>query len=227
MVEKVTDANGNQSTLGGSKENNDFLKFFQVFVECSKEKNDKLTLAYKNSKKGSLASKEFLSIVVSECLIDDIKSIQKLREEKFANRYVDAAIRNMCEQVIEYIYIIKNPNLIKKYFGEDLTYEYPKDDSIKTLIKSLTQTGKARFGKRERVMEMAKDIGELDSDDNKLALYDIFKLKSELEHNSYFNHLFELMDEVNSEETEKENQEKDFNYLICILSAFSEVYDKI
>ena len=87
---------------------------------------------------------EILSLWVSECLIEDIGTIQHLKDNSFSNRYVDAIIRNMCEQVIEYLYIMKHQELIPIFFGRNLKEDF---DEQKDLFAAFKQTGQARFGK--------------------------------------------------------------------------------
>lgn len=199
----------------------EFLELYQNFVDNAKEKNDKIILDFKNTGK-EFASKEILSLLISECLIEDIGTIQHLKDNSFSNRYVDAIIRNMCEQVIEYRYIMNHQELIHIYFGKDLKEEF---DEQKDLFAALKQTGQARFGKRKSVKEMAKDIREEKSSDEKVALYDIYSIKAELEHNSYFHHIFDLIGEI--EDDEKKEDNSDYMFMYYILNAFLDVYYRL
>ena len=72
---------------------------------------------------------------------------------------------------------------------------------------------------------MAKDIGEKKSSTDKMSLYDIYSLKAEFEHNSYFNHWLDVLYSVNSEQVMAE--EMDYVYMRYILVAFIEKYDEI
>lgn len=201
-----------------------FLDLYCKFVDDAKEINDKVLLDFKNTGK-EFATQEILSLWVSECLIEDIGTIQLLKENGFSNRYTDAIIRNMCEQVIEYLYIMKHQELIPIYFGKNIKQKY---DEQGELLKELKQTGQARFGKRKSVKEMAEDIGELESDDDKISLYDIFSIKAELEHNSYFHHIFDIIGEIEDDEEDedksKEADNLDYLILIFILTAFLNIY---
>lgn len=163
-----------------------FLELYRNFVDNAKEKNVKILLDFKNTGK-EFATQEMLSLWVSNCLIEDIDTIHRLKDSGFSNRYIDAIIRNMCEQVIEYLYIMKHQELIPIYSGENLKEKY---DEQEDLFKVFKQTGQARFGKRKSVKEMAVDIGEYKSNDDKISLYDIFSIKAELEHNSYFHQIW-------------------------------------
>lgn len=121
------------------------------------------------------ATQKVLSLWVSESLFEDIDTIQHLKENGFSNRYTDAIIRNMCEQVIEYLYIMKHQELIPIYFGKNIKEKY---DERGELFETFKQTGQARFGKRKSVKEMVVDIGAWKSDDDKITLYDIFSTKA-------------------------------------------------
>lgn len=72
---------------------------------------------------------------------------------------------------------------------------------------------------------MAKDIGEKNSDKEKIALYDIFSLKAEYEHHSYFRHMFNTM--CCDVTDEKNNNDIDYMYLIFILTAFMSIYKSV
>jgi len=198
-----------------------FLDLYRKFIDNAKEINDKILLDFKNTGK-EFATQEVLSLWVSESLIEDIDTIQHLKENGFSNRYTDAIIRNMCEQVIEYLYIMKHQELIPIYFGENIKEKY---DEQGELFKALKQTGQARFGKRKPVKDMAMDIGEDESDDDKISLYDIFSIKAELEHNSYFHQIFDIIGEMEDGENESEEVDSsDYMFLTYILNVFSDVY---
>lgn len=198
-----------------------FLDLYRKFIDDAKEINGKILLDIKNTGK-EFATQEVLSFWVSECLIEDIDTIQHLKENGFSNRYTDAIIRNMCEQVIEYLYIMKHQKLIPIYFGKNIK---EKHDEQGELFETFKQTGQARFGKRKSVKEMAVDIGEWKSDDDKIALYDIFSIKAELEHNSYFHQIFDIIGEMEGNENEREEADSlDYMFLIYILTAFLNIY---
>lgn len=198
----------------------DFYELYNNFVKRAGEKNERFREMLVNSQL-SFDSKEMLSFVVSECLMEDIETIYKLENNGFSNRYIDFTIRNMSEQVIEYLYIMKNPRLIKEYFGERLNDDWDG----KNLFDGMKITGAARFKKRESVSAMAKAVDEKVSDDDKIALYEIFSLKAELEHHSYFHHMLDVM--CNLGDRIESKDDLDYIFLIYILSAFIKVYDTI
>ena len=201
----------------------EFIELYKEFTEIIEEKNGGLISTIQESD-FKFASKEMLSLLVSECLKEDIDTILSFKSANYSNRYVDAIIRNVCEQVIEYIYTIKNQELIEIYFGSNMEENFEEN---KGLFESLKQTGQARFGKRASVKRMATDIGESVSNDEKISLYDIFSLKAELEHNSYFHHIFDLFDfiaEDISVDQLGDTDDLDYIYLIYILTAFMDTY---
>ena len=55
-------------------------------------------------RKGKLATKENISILISEYILEDCKEVIKLISENNKRRYVYNIIRTMCESIIEYKY---------------------------------------------------------------------------------------------------------------------------
>lgn len=194
-----------------------FYELYNDFAKRAEEKNREIRIRFMDSQV-RFFSKEMISFVVSECLMEDVETIFKLKNEGFSDRYTDCIIRNMCEQVIEYIYIMNHSELIPEYFGENIKDEWNGTN----LFKGLKRTGGARFKERKSVSEMSVDIGEKISDDEKISLYDIYSLKAEFEHNSYFHHMLNTLCYVNDENESAE--EMDYMYLIYILVAFIKTY---
>lgn len=197
-----------------------FYELYNDFAKRAEEKNKGIRVRFMDSQVGFF-SKEMMSFVVSECLMEDVETIYTLKNQGFSDRYADFVIRNMCEQVIEYIYIMRHPELIPEYFGENIKDEW----NGRNLFKGLKRTGGARFKERKSVSEMAVDIGEKTSDDEKISLYEIYSLKAEFEHHSYFNHMLNTIFSVNDESESAE--EVDYIYLIYILTAFINTYDTV
>lgn len=90
-------------------------ELYGIFAENIRTSNVKF-----NASNPVMVSIESLSILVSECLVEDIKYVMKFKMLDYPKRYVDALIRNMCEQTIEYIYVMKNQHLLDEYFGKNL-----------------------------------------------------------------------------------------------------------
>ena len=194
----------------------EILENFQNIVE-----NKNLELL---SKEYSIISKEKLSILVSECLVEDITTIISLKNGQFNSRYIDMIIRNMSEQVIEYCYIMKNPDILNEYFGENINTEIEEDAN---LLSKLKETGSARFndGKRKNVYAMAKEIDEVKSTEDRIALYEIFGLKAEMEHNSYFQQIINIVGEIENEELQ--NNSIDSILIDNIIYVFLKYYNSL
>lgn len=201
--------------------------FYEIKNTCYKYNKELL------NKKPDLASKENLCIIISECLIEDIETVIELKRKIFAKRYSDSIIRNMAEQTIEFKYIMKHNELINQYYGGNLKDEEEiqqidyKSLSTNDMLKFLKETGQARFdgGKRVKVWDMADDIKETKSSPNKISLYDIFSLKAELEHNCYFNSIFEEIDVIEGENRKFDiENDTDFTFIKFIMEAFMRTY---
>lgn len=201
----------NFEQIGGNEmSDNNLIELFENF-------SDKIfaTIEEMKTKEFGFASKEMLSILVSTCLIEDISNVIKFKELGYPSRYTDAMIRNMCEQIIEYIYIMKNQDLIDQYFGENLEEELHEQDI--NPFEALRRTGSARFNlRRKSVKSMAIEINEGDTTDEKISLYTIFGNKAELEHNSYFNNIFDIIGEIEKEEP----SDLDDIFISHIMAAF-------
>ena len=192
-----------------------FYELYNDFVKRAEEKNRKyrqmlvkLILP--------LDSKEMLSFIVSECLMEDVETIYKLERDGASRRYIDFIIRNMTEQVIEYLYIMKYPQMIGEYFGNNLSDDWNGTN----LFKGMKRTGRKRFKKRPEVSVMAHDIGEKTSCGGNTSLYDIYSLKSEMEHHSYFNHSLDVVTMYCSGKSCESKEELDYAYLLNILTKF-------
>lgn len=197
-----------------------FYELYNDFIKRAMAKNRKYRQMLVNSAL-PLDSKEMLSFIVSECLMEDIETIDKLESNGFSRRYIDFVIRNMTEQVIEYLYIMKHPQMIGEYFGNNL----PDDWKGTNLFNGMKRTGKKRFKNRPQVSTMAHNIGEKTSSDGNTSLYEIYSLKSEMEHHSYFNHSLDVMTVHCSGENSESKEELDYVYLLNILTKFIKVYD--
>lgn len=201
-----------------------FKVAYQNLLKIAQDRNEKFLLEYEKDSQMSMASKEGLSLLVSECLLEDAEAVQKFKTHKYKNRYTDAIIRNMCEQVIEYLFILKNPNRIPEYFGENLKEEYDENADSIELFK---QFGKARFKSKSNIAAMAEAIGERSSTDDKLSLYDIFSIKAELEHNSYFHSIYDVVGEIeDGKAAQKDVDDMDYLFMSYILAAFIDAYDE-
>ena len=123
----------------------------------------------------------FKATIIKNVQEDALFLVESDIEGKLSIRNANLIIRNMVEQLIEYLYLLNHQNLIKEYLGENI----PNIKTMKGLNLSKV-LGKERFAcKREHVVSMAKDIGRYKNNEG-MTLYDVYCVLSEMCHNSYF-----------------------------------------
>lgn len=166
---------------------------------------------------------EFIKISFSGSLLEDIEFLNSLSGNPiFKIRHAYMVLRDMLEQVIEFIFLMKHPDMIPDYLGLNID-----DNSEKSFdpIKEIHKIGSKRFKDgRKSVSAMAKDIGEKESSLNRMTLYDMYQLLSEACHNSYF---FAGLDVIETVETGKEFvalSEAQVQHLMIIIGSFMETY---
>lgn len=166
---------------------------------------------------------EFIKISFSESLLEDIEFLNSLSGNPiFKIRHAYMILRDMLEQVIEFVFLMKHPDMISDYLGLNID-----DNSEKSFdpIKEIHKIGSERFKDgRKSVSAMAKDIGEKESSSNRMTLYDMYQLLSEACHNSYF---FAGLDVIETVETGKEFvalSEAQVQHLMIIIGSFMEAY---
>ena len=120
-------------------------------------------------------------------------------DDTFLRRYGNLIIRDMLEQLIEFLYLLKNPHLAESYLGLTINFEeYSRKQSV--IIKE-EMFGNKRYNKgmdgRPPVAEMATAIGEKGSRNSNLTLYKLYKILSEQCHNAYFSSLLDDVNKVN------------------------------
>ncbi len=117
-------------------------------------------------------------------------------DNTFSRRYGNLIIRDMLEQLIEFLYLLKNPHLAESYLG--LTINFAEYNRKQSVIKKEELFGEKRYNKgmdsRPSVSDMAKAIGEKSSGNGNLTLYKLYEILSERCHNAYFS---SLLDDVN------------------------------
>lgn len=117
-------------------------------------------------------------------------------DNAFLRRYGNLIIRDMLEQLVEFLYLLKNPYHAEEYLGLTINFEELKRKQ--SLVKKEELFGEKRYNKgsdgRPSVSEMAKDIGEKSSANGNITLYKLYQILSEQCHNSYFS---SLLDDVN------------------------------
>ena len=101
-----------------------------------------------------LYSTEFLKISCSENFLDDIEFLNEMSgTPNFKVRYANMIIRDVLEQVIEFIYLLKYPELIEQFMGGNI--ETDDFDEDKLIEEYLQFGGKPYAGGRKRISEMA------------------------------------------------------------------------
>ena len=113
--------------------------------------------------------------------------------ERFSRRYGNLIIRDMLEQLIEFLYLQKKPALSDEYLG--LKIDIEALDRKTSIEKKEEMFGDKRYlSDRPSVSEMAKEIGEKSAGEGKLTLYKLYQILSEHCHNSYFS---SFLDDIN------------------------------
>ena len=148
-------------------------------------------------------------------------------DEAFSRRNGNLIIRNMLEQLIEFLYLLKNPHHAEEYLG--LTINFDELNRKQSLVKKEELLGEKRYNKdgnrRPSVAEMAQDIGEKSSNNQNLTLYKLYQILSDQCHNSYFSSLLDDVNKVHqliSNSGLNENQIRDVHIMTAVvLSEFS------
>lgn len=113
--------------------------------------------------------------------------------EGFSRRYGNLIIRDMLEQLIEFLYLQKKPDLSDEYLG--LKIDLEALDRKTSIVKKEEMFGDKRYlNGRPSVSEMAKEIDEKKTGDGRLTLYKLYQILSEHCHNSYFS---SFLDDIN------------------------------
>lgn len=142
----------------------------------------------------------------------------------FKVRYANMIIRDVLEQVIEFIYLLEHTDLIEQFLG--ININTGNLDEEKLIDEYLQFGGKRYTGGRKQVSQMANSINENASVDDTLSLYNIYRILSEQCHNSYF---LSTLDDIEEFETSKKTvalTEEQLTYLMIILDRFMEAYRK-
>lgn len=145
----------------------------------------------------------------------------------FSRRNGNLIIRNMLEQLIEFLYLLKNPHHAEEYLG--LTINFDELNRKQSLVKKEELFGEKRYNKdgksRPSVSEMTQDIGEKSSNNQNLTLYRLYQILSEQCHNSYFSSLIDDVNKVHHSIPNgglSENQLRDVHIMSTIvLSKFN------
>lgn len=199
-----------------------FKKSFLEELETSiSEKNAELLESLNGKDRDSiLSSTEYIKIVFSENLLEDVQFLNSLSGSKtFKPRYADVITRDLLEQVIEFIYLMKNPEKIPDFVGANSNLP---ENLFDDLVESFRHLGSLRYSsKRLSVSKMADEINEKTSSGDTQSLYDLYILLSEECHNSYF---FSILDDFKEDNEISALTEYQVNNLFTIISHFLKFY---
>ena len=135
---------------------------------------------------------QFKANFIKNLLEDILFLIDSDGQMNFCIRNGNLIIRNMVEQLIEFLYVLRHQELIEEYFGEKITGPIPAD--VVQLSKGL---GKLRFeSRRKTIKEMAEDINQFKNSSGEMTLYDLYIMLSETCHNSYFISWLETVERI-------------------------------
>ena len=159
---------------------------------------------------------------------EDVFFLNDHSEDKgFLRRNGNLIIRNMLEQLIEFLYLLKNPHRAEEFLG--LTINFDEIERKQSIVKKQELFGEKRYNKdrdsRPTVSEMAKEIGEKSSNNENLTLYKLYQILSDQCHNSYFSSLLDDVNKVHYSVSNgglSESQIKDVQIMSAVvLSEFS------
>lgn len=128
--------------------------------------------------------------------LDDIIFLNDLSgKNDFYHRYGYLILRNMLEQLIEFLYVQKNKHLVDEYLGLKIDLDALKEKH--TPVEGERRFGKERYiNNRPSIAEMTKDIKEYKTTVGTMTLYDVYCILSERCHNSYFDSLLKNFNAV-------------------------------
>ena len=94
----------------------------ESFLELYEEFKQLISLNKETLSHAPLTSIPFTAFLFSDCIKQDIDTVLSLKESNNTpTRYSEGIIRNICEQVIEFIYLHRNPSLLPEYYGTNRT----------------------------------------------------------------------------------------------------------
>lgn len=163
------------------------LETLTMAINVSVEKyNDAIGTAQEN---GCLIKMNFI-----KQFAEDVYFLSDHSEnESFSRRYGNLIIRDMLEQLIEFLYLQKNHALVDEYLG--LKIDFDALGRKTSIVEKEKLFGDKRYlNVRPSVSEMAKEIEEKNNGDGKLTLYKLYQILSERCHNSYFS---AFLDDIN------------------------------
>jgi hypothetical protein len=196
----------------------------ELFIEIAHSFLEVAQAEYAHLKNPQLNSIEFLKFSFAQHFQEDVNFLIQLDGNSlFHPRYANIIIRDILEQTIELLYIIKNPDLIDQYLGLEINLNLINESE--SPLENLKQFGQNRFiEKRPRISDMAINIEEYSSTDDKLALYSIYHILSEECHNSYYTSILDEVDMASNECTILALTDEQRMYLTWITNSLIPVY---
>lgn len=202
--------------MSGCKINPDFLN--SLYDEINAINFEILNLLNaKEENEEFICTEEFVKYHFSKNIIEDTEFLNTLSGNPlFKVRHANMIIRDMIEQVIEFIYVMKNKAMIPDYLGINA----PSNKlSSQNPIKGFRKLAGGRFSDgRKTVSEMAIDIGE------KKSLYELYQLFSDKCHNSYYFSVLESVGEVETGIEQVALTEEQVNILTIVIDRFMETF---
>lgn len=196
----------------------------EFFIEISHSFLEIAQAEYEQLENPQLNSIEFLKFSFAQHFREDINFLTQLDGNPlFHARYANIIIRDILEQTIELLYLIKNPDLVDEYLG--LKIDLNSINESESPLEDLKQFGQNRFiKKRPKIIDMAKKIEQYSSTDDTLSLYKIYRNLSEECHNSYY---FSMLDEIEMISTDcaiEALTEEQRMYLTWIINSLTDIY---
>ena len=129
---------------------------------------------------------------------DDVMFLNDLSGvNDFYHRYGYLILRNMLEQLIEFLYVQKNKHLVDEYLGLKIDLDALKEKH--NPVEGERCFGKKRYtNNRPTVADMAKDIKEYKATVGTMTLYDVYCVLSERCHNCYFDSFLKDINAINA-----------------------------
>ena len=166
---------------------------------------------------------EYIKVFFSDTMMEDVEFLNTFSGQSlFKVRHAQIIMRDLLEQVIEFIFLMKHPDLISEYVGENIDIQSVEQSSP---VKGMKKLASGRYSKgRKSVAEMARDVGESKSKPGHPALYELYCLLSEECHNSYFfARLDDYKEYINNQEILALSEDQAEN-LGIIIRRFMEAY---
>lgn len=204
-------------------------RFRRMFFLASKQIS-KYNRCLKPLSKAKVVSIEAYSYYASKYVVEDIRHFIKWGARRLPRRYTDEILRNLCEQIIEYKYVCKNPERIKEYFGDNI--DISSDDDVIVAYKKVL--GERRMSGMRKVAKKAENIGALKDEESTvgdtLSLYRIYEITSTKYHHSYYNQIIKdtvnrtIIDRIVDILDSRVEDDVDYMMLIYLMSAFMSSY---